>query len=135
MANPDGSRGGWPSIRRMAVVPLWRQEEGRASDPCQEEGHATSDWSPAPRHATLSQRPPQSRYQLQPYDFERHMAFDFERQPCNADKHCPAEDVPNWYNLIDFNFRYSSSRLSGAASAKRCRKRKLRNSPPSWSVS
>ena len=46
-----------------------------------------------------------------PFDFERHViAFDFERQPCNADKHCPAEDVPNWYSLIDFNFRYSSSR-------------------------
>ena len=75
MANPDGSRGGWPSIRRMAVVPLWRQEEGRASDPCQEEGHATSDWSPAPRHATLwSQQPPQSRYQLQP-DF-KHQVLD-----------------------------------------------------------
>ena len=60
MANPDGSRGGWPSIRRMAVVPLWRQEEGRASDPCQEEGHATSDWSPAPRHATLWSQGPAS---------------------------------------------------------------------------
>ena len=70
---------------------------------------------PAQEHATClwSQNHPQSRYQLQPYDFdfERHViAFDFERQPCNADKHCPAEDVPNWYSLIDFNCRYSSSR-------------------------
>ena len=28
----------------------------------------------------------------------------FERQICNGDEHCPVEDFPNWYCLIDSNY-------------------------------
>ena len=115
---------------KMAVVPLQRSGGGMSLAPwedyCQQ-GETDScllhhrTQPPAQEHATSwsqdqAEGSPRSRYQLQSgfFDFERHViAFDFECQLCNADKHCPVEDLenfPNWCCLIDFNCRYSSSR-------------------------
>ena len=118
MANPDGSMDGWPSIRRKAVAvgPLWKTGGGTSVGPLPGGGTCPSDWPPAQdtqpygvktllQHEPdwrswrrlWSQRPPQSRYQLHPYDFERHIIMVSSARIPIADRHCSV--ALYWYRL------------------------------------
>ena len=91
MANPGGSMDGWVAEQ---------QEEGRASYHCrQDEGLLTTGLAACPktRNNLWSQRPPQSRSQLQPYDFERHIIMVSSARIPIADKHCSV--ALYWYRL------------------------------------